>query len=435
MAHPLIYIPRAFNRISNGGKLELILKSIENDTKYQINEYLYFGTHPNCHVRLNEDNAAERHANIEKKGSQLFIRDLRSATGTYVNETQVIEAPLKPGDIIRINNREFELCYSETKKLSEFPLKSKNQNWNKVLESLTDVSETDFPVLLLGPSGTGKDILAQKIHACSGRANGPFISVNCSALTESLIESELFGHIKGSFTGAINDRKGAFEAARGGTLFLDEIGDLPLSLQSKILRALENQEIRPVGSDRTIKTNVRIITATHHNLKEKIQDGTFRLDLYYRINVVQVTPPTLFQRMEDFEDLLISFSKLYKVPFSILAIEKLKEYTWPGNIRELKNVVARASALFPKQRITEDKIDQILERQESKVEALDQVNVSKISIIKEVEKQMIIKRLRANFGNQRQTAIDLGIPKSTLHDRLKQYNINPKSFKVLELMS
>jgi len=168
------------------------------------------------------------------------------------------------------------------------------------------------------------------IHDYSGRSEGPFVSVNCSALTESLVESELFGHVKGSFTGATSDRKGAFEAARGGTLFLDEIGDLPLSLQPKLLRALENQEIKPVGSDKTLKTDVRIVTATHKNLEKLVIEKTFRSDLFFRIHVVKISIPSLKERMEDFEDLLYHFSREMRVRFSVGAIEKLKEHSWPG---------------------------------------------------------------------------------------------------------
>ncbi len=199
----------------------------------------------------------------------------------------------------------------------------------KNCKNLGNVAKTDFPVLILGPSGTGKDVIAQALHQTSDR-QGPFLSVNCSALSETLIESELFGHVKGSFTGAVNDRKGAFEAARGGTLFLDEIGDLSYNLQAKLLRALENGEIRAVGADRNTQTDVRIIAATHQNLGEKIREGSFRSDLYYRLNVVTVTPPALNLRMEDFEGLLYGFARSMRVRFS------------HGAIVSLKNILGRA---------------------------------------------------------------------------------------------
>ena len=311
-----------------------------------------------------------------------------------------------------------------------FPLSSRNPLWDAELQSLKHVSKTDFPVLLLGPSGSGKDVLARAIHQSSSRANAPFVSVNCSALTETLIESELFGHIKGAFTGALNDRKGAFESARHGTLFLDEIGDLSFNLQAKLLRALENNEIRPVGSDRTVTTDIRIIAATHQNLSQKISDGQFRADLFYRLNVVSVTTPALRDRLEDFEHLIHSFGKQMRVRFSFDAIQKLKMHSWPGNVRELRNLVSRAAAVFPKQQIDLEKAARLLKSATLYMPIADEQSSARLSVIKEVERQIILKKLQENHGNQRKTAQDLKMPKSTLNDRLRQYNIDYRTYKV-----
>jgi DNA-binding NtrC family response regulator len=310
-----------------------------------------------------------------------------------------------------------------------FALTSRNENWNAELQSLFGVAQTEFPVLLLGPSGTGKDVIAQNIHRHSQRHLAPFVSVNCSALTETLIESELFGHVRGSFTGAMSDRKGAFESARGGTLFLDEIGDLSYNLQAKLLRALENNEIRPVGSDRTIKTNVRIVAATHQNLVAKIHEGQFRSDLFFRLNVISVHTPPLRDRIEDFDDLIYGFAKQMKVRFAFEAIQKLKAYSWPGNIRELKNLVSRASALYPYEQIDENRAERLLRGSVNTAVMLEDRQNRKLSVLKEVERQIIIKKLEANRGNQKRTAQELGMPKSTLNDRLRQYNIDARTFK------
>lgn len=311
-----------------------------------------------------------------------------------------------------------------------FPLQSRNPLWNAELQSLQSVAQTDFPVLLLGPSGTGKDIIAQAIHKSSPRALAAFVSVNCSALTETLIESELFGHIKGAFTGAVSDRKGAFESARFGTLFLDEIGDLPFNLQAKLLRALENNEIRPLGSDRVTKTNIRVIAATHQNLSQKINDGQFRADLFFRLNVVSIFTPSLKERIDDFEDLLYVFAKQLRVRFSFDAIQKLKMYSWPGNIRELRNLVSRAAALFPHQQIDLERAERLLRGSTVYTPHHDPQSQAKMSVIKEVEKTMILKKLQENRGNQRKTAQELGIPKSTLNDRLRQYNVDYKTYRI-----
>lgn len=405
--------------------------------KWSIEEYLNIGSDSSCQMQINMAEVDARHCRIEKRGDDLILKDLRSRSGTFVNGARILEAQLKDGDMLSIGFADF-VIHDHSKSTKEFPLKSKSEFWQHTLNTLGSVAQSDYSVLLLGPSGTGKDVIAKSIHECSLRAVEPFMSVNCSALTETLVESELFGHVKGSFTGAISDRKGAFEAARGGTLFLDEIGDLPYSLQAKLLRALENEEIRPVGSDRVVKTNVRVIAATHQNLLQKIREGTFRSDLFYRLNVITVEVPSLQERMEDFEELLYSFARENRVGFSYQAVCALKKHPWPGNIRELKNFVARAATLFPKTYINETHVDNLLNRRD-KSTYLVQTATSYLqpsnapqtaSIIREIEKQMILKRLAANHGSQKLTAQDLGIPKSTLHDKIKNYRIDVKQFKM-----
>lgn len=387
------------------------------------------GKDETCQVRLYDDNVSERHARLERKDSGYLVRDLRTQQGTYLNEARVMEAFLQEGDVLRVGDTEMTFT-THLGNSDEFPMKSRNPVWHQELQALNNVASTDFPVLILGPSGTGKDLIAEALHEQSVRCKGPFVSVNCSALSETLIESELFGHVKGSFTGAISDRKGAFEAARAGTLFLDEIGDLSYSLQAKLLRAIENGEIRPVGADRNIKTDVRVLAATHQNLSEKIQDGSFRSDLYFRLNVVSISPPALTLRMEDFDDLLYTFAKKLRVRFSYGAIARLKKHPWPGNIRELKNLVSRAAALYPRQQIEESHIEKLIDKSLLDPGEQQKSLQANSPVIREIEKQMIIKRLIVNKGNQRRTAHDLGMPKSTLHDRLKYYDIDPGQFKV-----
>lgn len=405
-----------------------------SDQQWTLSEFLNIGKDSSCGIQIFDPTISDRHARLEVKGTQLLIKDLRSTSGTFVNGAQVLEAVLKDGDLITLGLSDF-VVHDAKKEKKEFKLSSRCEYWNEKLVSLASVAQTKFPVLLLGPSGTGKDVIAHGIHESSPQSEAPFISVNCSALTETLVESELFGHIKGSFTGAIADRKGAFESARGGTLFLDEIGDLSYGLQAKLLRALENNEIRPVGSDKSIKTDVRIVAATHQNLFDKIREGSFRSDLFYRLNVISIETPALKDRLEDFDELLYSFARQMKVRFSYNAIQALKKHDWPGNIRELKNVVARASALYPKKYIEEKHVDLLLNKKERLAHAPTGVsyttasNSNQMSVIREIEKQMILKRLAANQGNQKRTAIDLGMPKSTLHDRIKSYNISVEEFK------
>lgn len=410
-----------------------LFRSETPETPLAIENWCVFGSDSTCQIVLDpQAGVSPRHARIENKETHYVLRDLKSATGTYVNGLRIEEQVLRDRDIIQIGTQTYTFSKDSQLNAPGIGLSSKNEAWQSQLRVLGNVAQTDFPVLILGPSGTGKEVLADALHMHSRRKTGPCVSVNCSALSETLIESELFGHVKGSFTGAMADRKGAFEAARGGTLFLDEIGDLSYSLQAKLLRALENNEIRPVGADFNVKTDVRIIAATHQNLNEKIQLGQFRLDLYYRLNVITVTPPALSERLEDFEEIFYKFARSYRTRFSFGAIEKMKRHSWPGNIRELKNTVARASALFPKEEIRESHIPMILDSLSTKLEGSNstalQETTGTTSVIKDLERQLIIKRLLANNGNQRKTASDLGIPKSTLHDRLKTYQIDPRSF-------
>ncbi len=392
----------------------------------EVGEFLTLGRDLANHIILEDEFASTRHTRIERKTDGGFLlRDLRSRNGTFVNGARIMEALLSDGDRIRIGQTDLFFSWEKLSVSSPITLSSKNLAWSAQLEKLPNIAQASFPVLLTGPSGTGKDVLAQSIHRLSSRKTGAFVSVNCSALTDSLVESELFGHVRGSFTGATGDRKGAFEAARGGTLFLDEIGDLPLALQPKLLRALENNQIRPVGSDRSIETDVRIVAATHHDLKKLVFDEKFRADLYFRLHVVQLQAPALRERMEDFEDLFYTFAKAIRVRFSHGAIQKLKSHSWPGNIRELKNTVARAKAFWASNEVTEKDIPQLIDvmiDQNSDPKA-ENFKPSR-SIIKEIESEMIKSRLLANHGNQRKTAIDLGMPKSTLHDRIRVYGID-----------
>ncbi len=390
----------------------------------EIGEFITIGRDISNHIVLDDEFVSGRHARIERRGDVFVLKDMRSRNGTCLNNARVLEAVLADGDRFSIGRTEIKFTSCQDK-FDVTALTSKNPRWNEQLAQFPGIARSDFPVLLLGPSGSGKDVLAQNLHLLSDRAGGPFVSVNCSALSESLVESELFGHVKGSFTGASGDRKGAFEAARGGTLFLDEIGDLPLNLQPKLLRALENNQIRPVGSDRSVTTDVRVIAATHRDLKRMALENKFRSDLYFRLHVIHVQVPALVERMEDFDDLLYHFAREMKVRFSFAAIQRLKSHTWPGNIRELKNVVARAKAYSGGDEVQADLIprliDTLVSGERQKTEGT--LSASR-SLLKEMEIDMIRNRLIANRGNQRRTAAELGIPKSTLHDRIKEYKIN-----------
>ncbi len=410
-----------------------------NQPPIAIGPFATIGKDSGCSVVIDDDSLSDRHARFEKRGATWALRDLQSLSGVFVNDVQVNEVTLKELDQIKIGTTVFLFSLEKTRKGL---IGSKNEAWNAALSRLPAFAQTDFPVLLTGPSGSGKEVLAQAVHQNSRRAKQPLVTINCGALSESLIESELFGHVRGSFTGATHDRQGAFESARGGTLFLDEIGDLPLTLQPKLLRALENSEIRPVGSDRTVRTDVRIIAATHKDLAKLVRTGQFRADLFWRLNVCVLQPPSLNERMEDFTDLIYEFCKQMRVGLSHGAIERLREHTWRGNVRELRNLIARARAYFPGERLDVSEVEWLL-AQTPNIEADSTVDATTANtlttpsearngnVMREIEREMIVRRLLANRGNQRKTALELGLPKSTLHDRLKTYSIDLEEIRKL----
>ena len=395
----------------------------------EIQNFLSVGRGESNQLILDDPFVSRHHVRIERSRDTGFfvLKDMDSRNGVYLNGNRVYKAILRDNDQIQIGNHTFYFSFERYNNKWQLVSQSLNTQWNLQLSRLPHIAKSAYPVLLLGPSGTGKDVLARLIHRNSPVSSGPLISVNCSALTESLIESELFGHRKGSYTGASQNRKGAFMASSGGTLFLDEIGDLPLSLQPKLLRAIENQEVKPVGADEPLKTDSRIIAATHQNLKEKIRKGEFRGDLYYRLNVVSITVPPLKDRMEDFEPLLKSFISDYGITFSNDAIKVFKEHSWPGNIRELKNTVARAKALFSREVIDKKRACLIMDKEDF----FDEENKSRISF-RAFEKRILEGLMKKYSGNQKQIATELEVPRSSLNDKLEKYQIDPKQYKTLK---
>ena len=418
------------NKIHTDGRAYLLPINQKLEEAFEINEFLTIGRDFSNTITINDPFVSCRHVRIEKqKRGGYLLRDTHSLNGTFLNGVAVNEAYLANSDKLMIGESLF--IFSEFN-YNPKTLKSKNKSWNKQLKRLPVIANTEHTVLVMGPSGSGKEVLSCWIHENSKRKAGPYVAINCSALGENLIESELFGHTRGAFTGATENRKGAFEAARGGTLFLDEIGDLPFNLQPKLLRALENKVIRPVGSDRDITTNVRIIAATHKNLKLQVFKGEFREDLFHRLDICRLTPPSLINRMEDFESLLYEFAQEQKVSFSYPAIEKLKNHSWPGNIRELKNVITRAGAYFPGRRVNETELNQVIP-ENGPIGEEDFFTYSGRSAtlppVQEIEKDIIVRELRRNAGNQLSVARELKIAKSTLNDKLRRYRINPQIFK------
>jgi two-component system response regulator GlrR len=287
----------------------------------------------------------------------------------------------------------------------------------------------DTTVLITGETGTGKELLAEAIHAASARHDAPFVAINCSALPEELLESELFGHEKGAFTGAMTRHEGLFQAANGGTLFLDEIGDMPLSLQAKLLRVLQDFKVRPVGSTKAIPVDVRIVSATHHQLEQLVEQGDFREDLFYRLSVVPLHMPSLRERREDIAPLVNHFleriaGRTSRPPkrFAPDALRHLLQAELPGNVRQLQNVVEQCSVLSPSDVISPAFTTQALHSRPSNIPTLDEAKQS-------FERRYLISVLRAAEGNVTTAARMAGRNRTEFYKLVGRYELDPAQFR------
>jgi two-component system, NtrC family, nitrogen regulation response regulator NtrX len=303
----------------------------------------------------------------------------------------------------------------------------------QVIAAAAKVAKTHASVLITGESGTGKELVAGTIHAQSERSEGPIVKVNCSAIPDGLLESELFGYEKGAFTGAVTNKKGLFESAHRGTIFLDEVADLSLPAQAKILRVLQNGEIQKVGAQQTVKVEVRVLSGTHKDLKEAVAAGLFREDLFYRLNVVPIRVPSLRERPEDIP-LLVSFfvrricekNHLRHKTLEDDVIWELQRYRWPGNVRELQNVLERMLIMSGEQVSVRDLPEELLQD--------DPAERDKVSALKEfrdlAEREFVIDALKRNNGNVSQSATELGVRRTYLHRRMVVLKINKKDYFV-----
>jgi len=308
----------------------------------------------------------------------------------------------------------------------------KSQKMQQIYQMIEKIADKNVTVLITGESGVGKEIVARAIHQTSLRKDKPFIKVNCAALPQQLLESELFGHEKGSFTGAVKQKKGMFELADQGTILLDEIGDMSLVTQAKILRVLQEHKFQRVGGEKTIEVNVRIIASTNVNLQEAINSNKFREDLYYRLNVVRLNIPSLKNRREDIPLLTNNFIKEYNDKHDKKikgvtpeAMRLLMTYDWPGNVRELRNICEQAVVLTDDNIITNDDLPAEIRESAFTVDDSDNQSLKDITknLTSEIEKNIIEETLSENDGNRNDTASQLGITVRTLYNKIKEYNI------------
>jgi transcriptional regulator with PAS, ATPase and Fis domain len=351
--------------------------------------------------------------------SQKQIQELNDLLKQRLDVTEQEYAAVR--ERYRLQQEEMHLRYAYDQIVGKSP------RIRDVLKILDRVTDSDVTVLIQGESGTGKELIARALHFNGPRKEAPFVAENCAAFSEQLLESELFGHKKGSFTGATADKKGLFEVAEGGTVFLDEIGELPSSLQSKLLRVLQERQIRPIGGNEYRKINVRVIAATNRDLKAMVKEGKFREDLYYRVNVVKVVPPPLRDRKEDIPLLIDHFLKKVeeetgaKIKVHPKAMGLLLRYDWPGNIRELSNELQRCAAMGLKVIDAESLSDKLREEFTlgPRMTSLDQQVTS-------LEKNVIVETLKKHHYSRLKTAKALGVSRITLYKKMKSYGILAK---------
>jgi transcriptional regulator with PAS, ATPase and Fis domain len=395
---------------------------------------MLIGRGDHCQITLRDPTlpkeVATLWANELEPRSPFWIRFHPHSPYGRLGDFSVREAHWPPG--IPLQMGESRLTLEQTTDLLPSPsFPSGVRPWMTISESgrqtlwmAKKAATTPLSIYIAGETGTGKEVMAQLIHAWSDRKSGPFIPLHCGALPLSLAESELFGHVKGAFTGAVSHRPGALMQAHGGTLFLDEIGDLPLDIQVKLLRFLENGEIRPVGADRSSRADVRIVCATHHPLQKLIQEKKFRQDLYYRLASVTLQIPTLRSRPDDVELLARKFTQELKHHLSPRALLRLQAHTWPGNVRELRHAIERACGLAGSfnPTLTEEAFEFLISEDDSPSFLEGEFGASVLSL-RELERVALLKALKLAKGNRARAAKILGIARSTLFEMLKRHKV------------
>ncbi|PIE20007.1 MAG: Fis family transcriptional regulator [Proteobacteria bacterium] len=388
--------------------------------------------------------------------------DLDSTNGTFVGDLRIKEVYLKPGTKFRAGHTEIQ--FQALDDVVEIPLSSEDRfgtvlgssvRMREIFATLEKVAPSDLTVLLTGETGTGKEVVARSIHEMSPRQPKPFIVLDCGAIPKDLIESSLFGHEKGAFTGAVGQHKGCFEQAHNGTIFLDEIGELDITLQPKLLRVLENRELKRVGGDRTIKIDVRVLAATNRDLRAMVNKGTFREDLYFRLSVIHVENPPLRERKEDIPQLThhflseVSRRRGMNLSVAVDAMQSLMSHVWPGNVRELRNVIERAGSLCDGPTITRTDLSfgksfgpPPVEASMASVSAASSGGVgggfdpslfepgrnfkdAKQVILDEFEQIYLKALLERNKGNITRSAHEAGLTRYHLRELLKRHNLSP----------
>jgi transcriptional regulator with GAF, ATPase, and Fis domain len=424
----------------------VVIKGAQRGTEFVIaGDVIRIGKAPENDLVLADETVSRVHFEIVRDAKGYLVRDMKSTNGTFLDSAEVKEAYLRAGSVIKAGEVELkftpfeeriEILPSEKEALGE--MVGRSPAMREIFGLIEKIAPTDATVLIEGETGTGKDMIARTLHLLSPRADKPFIVVDCGAVAGTLIESELFGHEKGAFTGASSARQGAFELAAGGTIFLDELGELSLDLQPKLLRVLEQRELRRVGGTKILKVDLRVVAATRKDLRSEVEKGKFREDLYFRLNVVPITAPSLRERREDIPLLIDSMLKKLAPDGANLTDQTraaLMAHDWPGNVRELRNVIERALALGADPGMLVAPLGDSANSSGRGVQLKDAIEFDPGESFRETkekwnelfERRYLTWLIRRADGNISKAARDADMDRKYLHKLLRKYGITDQS--------
>jgi DNA-binding NtrC family response regulator len=429
----------AFTRQRPGGTF-LVIKGPDRGEQVALtNKPVTFGSAPACDLVLTDKTVSRRHAMALLEGNEVLVRDLGSTNGSFIQGSRFKEITVGFGAEIKLGRTVIKFLPEEeivepveTEADSFGQLIGRDVKMRRMFALLQDISPNDATVLIEGETGTGKELIAEEIHNHSKRGNGPFVVFDCGAVPRELIESALFGHVKGSFTGAVADRKGAFAEANGGTIFLDEIGELPIDMQPALLRALDKRSVRKVGANVYEKVDVRVVAATNRDLREEVAKKAFREDLYYRLAVIRVHLPPLRERGHDINLLVEHFIKTFsagrKLQITAEDMQRLKAYSWPGNVRELRNVIERACVLSKGESLN---LDDVLGGEGAAQPSLGirtdlPFKEAKGQLVELFEREYIVDLMKRHKMNLSAAAREAQIDRKHLRELIRKYGLDPR---------
>ncbi len=427
----------AFTRQVTGGSF-VVIKGPDRGEQVPLRDKpVTFGSAPSCDLVLSDKTVSRRHLMAMREGQDVILRDQGSTNGTFIQGSRFKEITIGYGAEVKLGRTvlkylpEEEVVEPQASDSDMFgSLVGRDLKMRRLFKLLEDVAKNDATVLIEGETGTGKELIAEEIHNHSPRRDGPFVVFDCGAVPRELIESALFGHVKGSFTGAITDRKGAFAEGNGGTIFLDEIGELPLELQPTLLRALDKKAVRRVGSNTYEKVDVRIVAATNRDLRAEIAAKAFREDLYYRLAVIRVTLPALRERGGDIPILVEYFIKHFSAGRNLVItpddMARIQRHSWPGNVRELRNVIERACVLSKGDTLNLDDAFSETAAPALGIRTDLPFKEAKGQLVELFEREYIVDLMRRHKMNLSAAAREAQIDRKHLRELIRKYGLDPR---------